>query len=294
MRRSAGAAAATLLLSGVSQLPQSTFRSSADAVLVHVLVRQGARSVADLACSDFELRDNGVPQTLDSCSYGELPLDLSVVADVSHGVAGPVLDRIRASVQTTRRLALPVDRVRVISVASAIQEVAGDDGLQIPVGDDRGHTALIDGIAAAIMRPADPGRRRIALVFTDGLDSHSIVPKELVQGLADRGDTVVHVFAIAESRGIWMNMLLGTKSPADYFWFLGDLARRTEGTFSDLKPDRDLEPLLQAAIADVRTRYLLRYVPRDVAPGGWHRIEMKINRPGRYQISARQGYQRSR
>jgi hypothetical protein len=79
----------------------------------------------------------------------------------------------------------------------------------------------------------------------------------------------------------------------DYFWFLRDLTKRGGGRFEDVKPDVDLGPLMEDAIASIRTRYLLRYIPRDVAPQGWHSIDVKVKRPGRYSISARKGYQRS-
>jgi len=274
-----------------TQVPQQpTFRASTDAVLVHVLVRQGSRSIADLTCDEFELRDNDVAQSLDSCSHDAMPLDITVVGDTSQSVAGPVLTRIRRTAGEAAALALPVDRVRRMGFASAVQNLRAEQDLEIPVAMDHGHTALGDAIASALMLPADPGRRRIALVVTDGLDTNSAIPKELVQGIVDRADTVLHVFAIAASRPAWMSVIYSS-GQTDYFWFLRDLVQRGGGTFSDVTPDVDLRPRLESAVADVRTRYLLRYSPVGVAAQGWHSISVQVKRPGRYSVTARKGYQ---
>ena len=45
-------------------------------------------------------------------------------------------------------------------------------------------------------------------------------------------------------------------------------------------------------IAEMRTRYLLRYTPRGVDAAGWHRLEIRV--PGRRaEVRARHGYLRA-
>jgi len=60
-------AAATLLLAPTLGA-QQVFRAGTQAVLVDVLVTDRNRPVAGLTTADFELRDNGVRQTIDSVS----------------------------------------------------------------------------------------------------------------------------------------------------------------------------------------------------------------------------------
>ena len=81
------------------QEPPQTFRSSADAVSVEASVRREKRPVTGLKLSDFELLDNGVPQEISDLSYERLPIDVTVVLDVSASVTGPVLDQLRQSVR---------------------------------------------------------------------------------------------------------------------------------------------------------------------------------------------------
>lgn len=44
------------------------------------------------------------------------------------------------------------------------------------------------------------------------------------------------------------------------------------------------------AFDDFRSSYVLRYVPKGVALTGWHEIDVKVLRPGRFTVRARKGY----
>ena len=64
------ASALTLLVAAVSSLPgQSTFRSSVENVRVDVLATRDGRPSIGLTAADFEVRDNGVLQTIDQALF---------------------------------------------------------------------------------------------------------------------------------------------------------------------------------------------------------------------------------
>src|SRR5687768_17731231 len=88
----AGVAAAGVLAAE----QQPVFRSAADAVTVNVSVRRSNRPVTDLRARDFVVRDNGVTQTVAALVYEKLPVDVTVLLDVSGSVAGLVLDQLRS------------------------------------------------------------------------------------------------------------------------------------------------------------------------------------------------------
>jgi hypothetical protein len=52
-------------------------------VFVDVSVRKGGRQLTGLTAADFELRDNGVKQDIDTIEASAVPIDLSIVVDVS-------------------------------------------------------------------------------------------------------------------------------------------------------------------------------------------------------------------
>ena len=79
--------------------PAATLRTGADIVSVEASVRREKRPVTGLKITDFELLDNGVPQEISDLSYERLPIDVTVVLDVSASVTGAVLDQLRQSVR---------------------------------------------------------------------------------------------------------------------------------------------------------------------------------------------------
>ncbi len=82
--------------------PSSTARPTL--VTVSVSVRSASKPVAGLKASDFELKDNGVLQSIESFSVETLPIDVTLLLDLSRSVEGPRLDRLKYSVGETALL----------------------------------------------------------------------------------------------------------------------------------------------------------------------------------------------
>jgi hypothetical protein len=53
---------------------------------------------------------------------------------------------------------------------------------------------------------------------------------------------------------------------------------------------RSMPQTFERIYAAFRQCYVLRYRPAGVAAGGWHAIEVAVNRPGRHDVVARRGY----
>jgi hypothetical protein len=70
---------------------------------------------------------------------------------------------------------------------------------------------------------------------------------------------------------------------------VGDVAKATGGSIISSLGGSKYDDL-NRIIARLRQSYLLRYQPTNVPSGGWHQIEVRILRPGRYDIRARRGY----
>lgn len=272
---------------GLGQEQRPSFRSTADAVLVHVSVRDGRRAVTGLRCEDFTLVDSKVPQALTSCDYATMPLDLQIVRDRSDSITDTVRSRLDLAGEAIHRAAVEGDRLSQVEFATAIQaELA-------PAKDrtDSGHTTLWDAIASAMLRAEEPGRRRLAFALTDGVDSGSILPEEVVQALVTRSDTALHILAVADRRPRWLSAIYRSEAP-DYFWFLKRLADISGGSFSDSRPPEDLSGWIAEEITIARTQYLLRYVPQGVEGPGWHPIDVRVPKHRGYEIVARRGYHR--
>src|SRR5688572_13142913 len=78
-----------LLPSGpVRAFQKRTFSSGTLGVRVDVLVTDGSKPVAGLTASDFELRDNGVLQTIDVLDASDVPVNAVLALDTSASTAG--------------------------------------------------------------------------------------------------------------------------------------------------------------------------------------------------------------
>ncbi len=97
------------------QEPSATFRSGADVVSVEAAVRRDKRPVTGLKASDFVLLDNGVAQEVSDLSYERLPIDVTVVLDVSASVTGAVLDQLRQSVRQLKSDLGARDRLKLVA-----------------------------------------------------------------------------------------------------------------------------------------------------------------------------------
>jgi hypothetical protein len=69
------------------------FRASTLAVRVDVLVTDGRKPVAGLTAQDFELRDNGIRQSIQLVDAADVPLHVVLALDVSASTTGSRLGR---------------------------------------------------------------------------------------------------------------------------------------------------------------------------------------------------------
>src|SRR5919112_32731 len=78
---------------------QPVFRTGADVVSVDASVQRDRRPLTGLTAADFELLDNGVPQEISDVTYEKLPIDVTLLLDVSASVTGPILDELRRALR---------------------------------------------------------------------------------------------------------------------------------------------------------------------------------------------------
>ncbi|MEX2662532.1 MAG: VWA domain-containing protein [Vicinamibacterales bacterium] len=199
-------AAGATVLHGAPQPPPQTFRTSTDAVLVDVAVRDGGRTVTGLRAEDFILTDNGVRQRIESIEATAVPIDLTLVVDVSGDPSGRWTPRVspakaaaevEAQLADVRKILRPDDRMRVFAIERNIQQVAA----LAPVSslapfkrmEIEGLSALYDTLAAALLQPVEPARRHVVIAATKGRDTISSIDASAVRTIAERSDALFHL-----------------------------------------------------------------------------------------------------
>lgn len=284
---------------------QPVFRSSASGVMVDVAVLDRMRRpIRNLRAEEFEVLDNGVPQTVGSLSYGKLPIDVTVALDVSYSVTGVTLQRLRQSViQLVRDLGKD-DRLKLIlfnmsinrSVDFTSEERVVEAALRnVAAG---GSTALRDAVSVALTSAAPPDRRQLIVFFTDGSDSVSVTTPALLTTAARRSRatltfvmpgmgnvTVTSTQAGQATVNRSTSFLLPPRS--DSLW--NRLATETGGRVIAVGSTTNLSETFRRVLEEFRSTYVLYYNARGVDTGGYHTLEVKVKREGA-TVQARRGY----
>ena len=84
-----------LLLAVPVAAQQPAFSTRTESVRVDVSVTEQGQVVRGLRSEDFELRDNGVLQSIDLTSFEQLPLNVLLALDLSESVSGPRLTDLK-------------------------------------------------------------------------------------------------------------------------------------------------------------------------------------------------------
>jgi len=281
-----------------------TFRSSADAVTVDVLATNGNRPLGGLTAADFEVRDNGVVQSIDSVRFEDVPFNLLLALDTSASVKGEGLRDLQDAARGAVATLAPVDRVSLLTFSEALGGLPDWAPSQPSLGESieaasaAGATGLYDAAFAALLHTdQEPGRRHLVILFTDGHDTASWLPAPAVLDAASHSDAVVYAVTLEEPTldmtlelrsGIRLsrNALLVERKP-----FLPELVARTGGDLFVERGSAKLRQVFERIVTEFRTRYVLTYRPEGVASGGWHSIDVRL-KSVTGTVKARRGYQR--
>lgn len=305
MKRLFASVIAATVVSALAVHAQVVFRSNTDEVLVDVSVMRGRSPVGGLTASDFVVTDNGVRQTILDVSKNSGDIDVTLViqreavlstlvTDSQGQVAGIRRQAAESSIDAARvqvrRLIQPADGLRILTADA-----------EVKLGDERqsksGRSSILDGLTAAMMlKPTAVGRRQLIIGITGGTDDRSFVAERSRLNVALRTDTVVHIVALGQgmlsytapfgSGGVRYGVGVAAAP-------LRPIAEATGGRLYQVDPGANVEKMLEPALQEFRTRYLLRYVPTGVTRSGWHDIVVTVP-SGKFEVRHRRGYEVSR
>jgi Ca-activated chloride channel family protein len=240
------------------------------------------RALTDLTVDDFTVLDNDVPQQITAFIAGEFPAAVALAIDRSFSMKGTPLTTAKTAARVFVSSLQPSDRVGLISISGDVEVLA-------PLSTDR--QPLLDALSAldpwsttalndAIIRSLDllepeTGRRAL-VVLSDGLDKYSEARETDVLDRARQSDVMVYPIVIGRVR------------PR----LFPEVATITGGRSFHLRDPKELQPTLQAIAEDLRSQYLLGYVPgprREAGPPEWRSITVRVRRTGAV-VRARSGY----
>ena len=260
------------------------FSSGVNLVEVYATVTdERGELVRGLTREDFEVTEDGEPQSISTFVAGEFPLAVALALDRSWSMAGKPLALAKSAAHTFLGQLRTADRSMIIAIGNEAEIVA-------PLSSDRtghhralgslepwGTTSLHDAIIAAIDAIQPQQGRRALVVLSDGADRYSRATAGDVLTHARRSDVLVYPVALAKTR-------------PELF---AQLAVLTGGRSFHLTDPRELGPTFSAIAQELRYQYLLGYSPSRPIGGGseeeWRSIQVRVERPG-VRVRARDGY----
>lgn len=267
------------VLAATTALAQTTFTSRIDAVRVDVLVTENGRPVPSLTPADFEVLDNGVPQTIDLASFEEIPLNVVLALDMSASLQGLRLGHLQVASRTVLNELKPGDRAALVAFSHLVSPGHGltEDVDRIRASLEQaqgaGLTSLIDASHAGMLLGESDVGRSLLILFSDGVDTASWLSADSVLETARRGDVVVYAVEIGGRRA----------------GFTRDLSEVTGGRLISVESTKDLSATFTGILEEFRMRYLISYSPQAVSAEGWHRLEVRARGRG-LTVKARPGY----
>ena len=285
MRSHSVLAAAALALVALAPQQQGVFRTRTDVVAIDVAVAEGRKPILTLTAADFELRDNGVVQTIEDFEREKLPLDVTITADLSGSMGPAKLASIERAVKQVGATLRDVDRSAVVTFTSVVTERRPME--PPPVNVDlsvnlRGDTSIVDALLLALVTEPLPERRQLGLFMTDGDERTSVFDVQTTLETARFSNTqMCFVIVRDQDSGPLKNGLMLS--------LFRTVASTTGGEIITLKAGDDLSKAFLAAVENFRTSYVLRYSPKGVPTRGWHEVQVRT-RNNKYSVRARRGY----
>src|SRR5215204_3797596 len=257
-------------------------RVSTESVPVYVTVTDNERRlVADLLIDDFEILDNGKPQTINIFENRPTPITAVVMIDTS-GSMTAALDLVKNGAEQFILRLLPEDRAQVGEFSDKVKFHPGSfiddrDRLVYLLKNelDFGYpTRLYDAVDESLARLEAADGRKVVLVFTDGDDTASKVGVGKVMDRAREKDTMVYAIGLVND---YFNGQQRVRSSPDRG--LKKLAEDTGGGYFELKRTADLGETFTRVAQELHSQYVLGFSP-ETADGKIHKLEVRVKKGG--------------
>jgi Ca-activated chloride channel family protein len=285
---------ATVLGLGLLNAQEPTFKVDVQLVRMLATVKNDAGApIGGLSKEDFQIYENGIKQQISIFEpHTEQPLSVAILLDISASTAKDMKYQVE-SVQTfvrslfgqgnsDDRAALYVFNWQVLRSVDYTRSASRFERAMKGLRGEAG-TSLYDAIYLAAEDIDSREGRHVLIVVSDGGDTVSAKDYHAAMQAAHSADSVVYPILTMPILNDAGRNIGGENA-------LTTMARTTGGKMF-MPGINGLGMAFSEILKDLRTQYLIGYYPRNVpVPNDrFHRIEIKMNRPG-LRVVSRTGY----
>lgn len=262
---------------------------------LYVTAVKAGRRVLDLGSREFEIEDAGRNEDIVTFERGDVPFTAVILLDASASMKGKKLTAAVAGARAFAAAMTPLDEAKLVAFSDRLLAESpfvgpGEDLVREVAGvEARGGTALNDRLYVALKGIEVRQGRRVVMILSDGLDSHSVLTIDDVLPQVWRSRALIY----------WVRLGPGSGSPADRDpgsqytpWRDGkahlrqveglqEAAERSGGRVVPVGSPEEIGPAFADILAELREQYVLSYYPTvDKGNGAWHPVEVRTTRRG--------------
>lgn len=266
---------------------------------LYVTVSLGKTRILDLEQDDFAIIDEGVQQKTVTFGRGEVPLAATVLIDSSVSMSGERLRSALRGAETFLRAMRPGDVSSVVLFSDRWLQAtpfSGDaEHLITSLRGVRaaGGTALNDTLYLALKKLEAEQGRRVIILLSDGIDSHSALRMPEVTWLAQRSRALIYWIRTDPRNDQELSLSSAWKDPETYRAERRELTAtvlESGGRVVELTNLKEAENAFAEILAELREQYALGYYPsQNRGDNSWHRITVRVRRP-ELTVRTKNGY----
>lgn len=263
------------------------FHKQVEEVLLHATVVDDKQHiVTNLDKGDFNVFEDGRPQTITSFRHEDIPVAMGIVVDNS-GSMREKRQKVNAAALNLVRSSNPNDEVFIVNFNDEYyldQDFTSNmnklkEGLEKI--EARGGTALYDAVVASAEHLKKDAKleKKVILVVTDGEDNESSETLEqAVRRLQSEGGPTVYAIGILERE----------EHPKHAKRALQIMSERTGGIAFFPQTLDEVDAISRTVAHDIRTQYTIGYTPTTPKEqGGYRQVKVEAHAHGYNKLSVR-------
>lgn len=271
-----------------------TMRQNVDEVVLNcTVVDSSGRLVSGLTQNDFQVQEDGVPQTISFFQHADVPVSMGILVDNS-GSMGSKLPAVREAALDLVRASNPQDEAFIVNFSD---EAYLDQGFTSDITkmegalshiEARGGTALYDAVVASADEMAKYAKnsKQVLLIITDGEDDASTLTlQQAIRRVQDLHGPEIYAIGL-----LYNDSGQETKTARKA---LISLSAETGGLAYFPRSLRNVNEIAEEVAEDIRNQYSIGYHPtKPFSQGGYRTVQVEASAPGhgRLTVRTRAGY----
>ncbi len=267
------------------------FRKQVEEVVLHATVVDDKQHIiTSLDRGDFNVFEDGHPQSITSFRHEDIPVAMGIVVDNS-GSMREKRQKVNAAALNLVRASNPSDEVFIVNFND---EYYNDQDFTSNINklkaglekiEARGGTALYDAVVASADHLKEAKlEKKVILVITDGEDNESgKTLEQAVRFLQRDGGPTVYAIGILE----------GEEHPKHAKRALQVMSQRTGGIAFFPKTLDEVDAISRSVAHDIRSQYTIGYKPTTPKNQGGYRqvkVDARSHSYGKLTVRTKSGY----